>query len=896
MSDDFVGRETELAAIWRAMAPGGTRSVTLVGAAGVGKTRIARAVLDRAAGLGRAAFWVAATASASTIPFGAVSHLVPDVAGLDRFQLLRRTAAWMATRPGTVPPVVVVDDAQRLDDASAALIHHLAVTGTAFIVSTVRAGDKAPDAITAIWKDGLGDRMTIGPFTRLRAEEFVGCLLGGPLDPVSAAGLWHLSEGNALYLRELVRGGIESGELRRSRGAWRWSGLVSPAPRLIEFVAQRLAGASRDVRRLVDLVAFGEPLGVEIIARAGIRAPTVGAAEKSGLVRSEATPEGIMIRLGHPLYGEVARGLSSSLQRAAVAQTLLRSAEPAVRGEQILRRAVWHLMTGVPSEPHILVQGAIRSLAALDLEMASRLADAAVKANGGVAAETVLARTLVLRGSAAAGEALLAAMEQRELPDGDRAELAASRAWNLVFGLKRPADAESVLDSAERRIVQGRDLLAVQRGNIRTYAGLPEEALAAAAGVAEDGAGSTVAAVVRKWVVCAEAMSVQGRINDALKYGRRAVALNRRTSHGDWSMSEDEAESALAGALIMSGGLTEAGEIIETAYARAVEAGWRIGTGMWSVWRGELSFARGRPATAAGHYRTALAVAGEDSHPYLEWTMRFAWDHLARAAAQLNDSSLADAAFASANGYAWSGLGALDVWGGSTAGWVAVARGEIEHGISLALVAAERARRDRQFGWELLALHQVVRFGAPRKANGRLAELAAEVDGPLNGLYARHAAALAAGDGAALGAVADQFSSCGYMLLAAEAAAQSSRAHAHDGRAGAGAEASRRALGWAALCEGARTPALDALHDPARLTRRETEIARLVAAGLTNRQIAGKLVISIRTVDNTVAHIYDKLAVSRRQELAGIFCSENEQRPAHDGSLLHPYGGSTQAN
>ncbi|WP_434616765.1 LuxR C-terminal-related transcriptional regulator [Arthrobacter sp. A5] len=896
MSDDFVGRETELSAIWHAMAPGGTRSITLIGAAGVGKTRIARAVLDRAAGLGRAVFWVAATASASTIPFGAVSHLVPDVAGLDRFQLLRRTAAWMATRPGTVPPVVVVDDAQRLDDASAALIHHLAVTGTAFIVSTVRASDTAPDAITAIWKDGLGERLTIGPFTRLHAEEFVGSLLGGPLDPVSAAKLWHLSEGNALFVRELVRGGIESGELSCSRGSWRWSGPVSAAPRLIEFVAQRLTGASRDVRRLVDLVAFGEPLGVETITRAGIRSPTVSAAEKSGLVRSEATLEGIVIRLGHPLYGEVARSLSTSLQRAAVAQTLLRSADPAVRGEQILRRAVWHLMTGVPSEPHVLVQGAIRSLAALDLEMATRLADAAVKANGGVAAETVLARTLVLRGSAAAGEALLAEMEKRELPDRDRAELAAARAWNLVFGLKRPADAESVLDRAEHRIVQGRDVIAVQRANIRTYAGLPEEAVAAAAGIAEDGGGSTAATVVRKWVVYAEAMSVQGRINDALKYGRQAVALNRGTSHGDWSMSEDEAESAFAGALIMSGGLSEAEGIIETAYARAVEAGWRIGTGMWSVWRGELGFARGRPATAAKHYRTALAVVGDDSHPYREWSMRFAWDHLARAAAQLNDSSLAAAAFASANRYAWPGLGALDVWGGSTAGWVAVAKGEIEHGISLALAAADRAQRDRQSGWELLALHQAVRFGGPWKANGRLAELAAEVDGPLTDLYVRHGAALAADDSAALGTVADQFHSCGYVLLAAEAAAQSSRAHARAGRTSAAAEASRRARGWAAHCEGARTPALDALCEPARLTRRETEIARLVAAGLTNRSIAGKLVISIRTVDNTVAHIYDKLAVSRRQELAGIFSRENEQHSAHDGGLLHPYGGSTQEN
>jgi non-specific serine/threonine protein kinase len=52
------------------------------------------------------------------------------------------------------------------------------------------------------------------------------------------------------------------------------------------------------------------------------------------------------------------------------------------------------------------------------------------------------------------------------------------------------------------------------------------------------------------------------------------------------------------------------------------------------------------------------------------------------------------------------------------------------------------------------------------------------------------------------------------------------------------------------------------------LTGRELEIAGLVGEGLSNRQIAERLVISKRTVDAHIEHIYGKLGVSSRVQLA----------------------------
>jgi LuxR family maltose regulon positive regulatory protein len=55
---------------------------------------------------------------------------------------------------------------------------------------------------------------------------------------------------------------------------------------------------------------------------------------------------------------------------------------------------------------------------------------------------------------------------------------------------------------------------------------------------------------------------------------------------------------------------------------------------------------------------------------------------------------------------------------------------------------------------------------------------------------------------------------------------------------------------------------------PEPLTDREQEIVKLVAAGLTNREIAERLVISAETVKKHVANISDKLGVSNRTEAA----------------------------
>jgi DNA-binding NarL/FixJ family response regulator len=53
------------------------------------------------------------------------------------------------------------------------------------------------------------------------------------------------------------------------------------------------------------------------------------------------------------------------------------------------------------------------------------------------------------------------------------------------------------------------------------------------------------------------------------------------------------------------------------------------------------------------------------------------------------------------------------------------------------------------------------------------------------------------------------------------------------------------------------------------LTRRESQILKLIACGFTNREIARELSISESTVENHIHNIYTKLGISNRAQAVG---------------------------
>ncbi|TMQ91640.1 LuxR family transcriptional regulator [Actinomadura soli] len=99
-----------------------------------------------------------------------------------------------------------------------------------------------------------------------------------------------------------------------------------------------------------------------------------------------------------------------------------------------------------------------------------------------------------------------------------------------------------------------------------------------------------------------------------------------------------------------------------------------------------------------------------------------------------------------------------------------------------------------------------------------------------------------------------------------------------------------RALGVTRLPRG---PAVATRTHPAGLTERQADVLRLLAQGLTNAEIADRLVVSVRTVDHHVSAILGKLGVRSRREAAALHGAQGEvPRPGVPGLWTSGIGTS----
>jgi len=197
---------------------------------------------------------------------------------------------------------------------------------------------------------------------------------------------------------------------------------------------------------------------------------------------------------------------------------------------------------------------------------------------------------------------------------------------------------------------------------------------------------------------------------------------------------------------------------------------------------------------------------------------------------------------------------------------VAAAKGMERRAIELALAAADDAQRAGQHAVEAEALHHAARFG-DRTVADRLAQLSDKVHGSVVALQARHASAVAAANPAELDAVSLDLERAGLLLSAADSAAQAAPLHREQRER---IEAAARALRLAGQCGGATTPAVKRAARPLPVTFREREIAGLIAAGLSNKEIAEELTLSVRTVEGHVYRACFKLGVEDRDDLAEL--------------------------
>jgi DNA-binding CsgD family transcriptional regulator len=194
---------------------------------------------------------------------------------------------------------------------------------------------------------------------------------------------------------------------------------------------------------------------------------------------------------------------------------------------------------------------------------------------------------------------------------------------------------------------------------------------------------------------------------------------------------------------------------------------------------------------------------------------------------------------------------------GLSQAWTTAAGGDTTLAVRQADTAAEAAMATGQFAVEARARYDVARLGDPQSARRRLAALAGSGQGPLAPAMACAAAALARSDVTGLNRATAAFRALGFDLLAAETATAS-------------AAIRNRAAAAPGVCPNAVTPLLRLTPALTGLTRRERDVALLVADGMTSSAIGARLGLSARTVDNCLGRVYQKLGVTNRRDVVPL--------------------------
>jgi non-specific serine/threonine protein kinase len=347
--------------------------------------------------------------------------------------------------------------------------------------------------------------------------------------------------------------------------------------------------------------------------------------------------------------------------------------------------------------------------------------------------------------------------------------------------------------------------------------------------------------------------SLQGAFDVALECFDAAVPIARSTGDSETLM---RLLINVGAHLITRGEFVRAGGLLEEALATSRRTGDRVREALSLEYLAILAYRQGDYPSAQAHCYACLTIASQLQDPVTESDSRRILGHIAL---RLGDASTARAEYeislAHARAAGYRVAVALALLG---LGQAAYAVGDR---IRARAILAEGVATARELGLEYDIATALLGFGA----------LAADMNEPSTALRIASAAAR----------VQRSFSSVLPTLPSAAVERALARAKQTVGPDVA-AEATLR--GQTDSIEESLRLALEldpTVRTPGPLSSREMQVARLIEQGLTNREIAARLIISQRTAATHVEHILAKLNLHSRIEVALWMSTRGEQESAH---------------
>ncbi|NMO00723.1 hypothetical protein HH308_05775 [Gordonia sp. TBRC 11910] len=820
----------------------GAGGLLLVGPLGVGKTTLAQAILA-----GRTV--TALTAADCTAERLRDFAHRPDDSSTGRAE--RRGTS--TGRAGS--SIVWIADADRLDPAAGAMLWQLTAARATRVLLTARSAIAHP-ALYAMWKDNHVHRLSIPPFSLDDTAALVESRIPGRVHRRVPHQIQRLSGGIPLISEALMSAAIDSETLQTEFGVAQLHHDIPLSPTLRAILDRFLApltATQRDVATILSIAA-NLPLAVLNTLCDG---SAIDECEASGLIDVDAGGDATLrIRI---LASVIDAELSDDQRRDHARRiSAAFTADLAVGDTWVITPVMMKLIAGIDQPTGALVDAAAHELRIGHFQTADMLARQAITRGDHAEPTLILAQSLMWRGRARECEQLLAAGDPP--PDATvRARTISVRAANMFWFLLRPDDALTLLREARATLPADSDgLFAIDalRATFHYYLGESPVALEICAELGEP---RDRDALSTAWLYSSKAAAL-------LSVGRPAEAqvpirLSRAAS--------SQVNTGLAALIntfnqlefyLLTGRFEKAGRFVAEVAQAARDDGDSLLSLANDVISGRAAHMSGDLLAAEDHYARALSLASRSPQASLvcacsAWLSQV-YSLLGRVTEAKSSLQIAENTAHRVNAHqqpavemaralyrmATSDLPAARL---HAADAVAFARSHEMAGVEL----------DVRFDAEALGLiapdadfHRRARQGS----GGQAAVVFLEA---------------LAGDADTMSAAAEQMTARGRLIWAAEGFALAALKYATEDAKLLALKANWQSRAIVATTL-QRTPAVAALPEPPTLSRREIEILTEVARGVSNRDIADDLVVSVRTVEGHVYRLMHKLGARRRDELS----------------------------
>jgi DNA-binding CsgD family transcriptional regulator/tetratricopeptide (TPR) repeat protein len=934
----LVGRDPEravLEAVLDATVAGTGGCTTLTGAPGIGKTclltlstREARTrglavAPGRAAELDRVApltTLVSALQRARPVPV----DLSPmrDHEG-DRFWYIDRLGEVLESYAARRPLLIVIDDVQWADELSAlalrVLVPQLSSMPLRWLLARrpVPADSAGQETLDWLVAEGAAAEIRLAPLDEPSVHRLCSQVVDAEPDN-TVLGLVGRCGGNPFLIEQLLGTMLAAGQVVVREGIATVVGDDELPSSFLAAVEQRLRGLTPPARRLLQAGSvFGRPFTVDAVAPlVGTAAPELYPSAEEAVAAGILTERDARLAFRHDLlreaiYNNLSRPVRAAMHRAAAEVTRAEGRSPVEVADHLLRSG------------HTGDRDAVKVLRVAAAELAGRAP--------GTAADLIV-RALDVLGDHDDDRPALVADAVGLLASAGRLEQAMELGEAALHsGLSRPTEATVLLGLAEALKHAGQNEATVQYANralalrdvpdpvrarlhaIAAHALLYVDDMAAAdrAGADADRLGLAVGEYPAS-VFGSAARSVvaraEGRLDDALAYAEHAVETADQVSG---EAAQRHPRIWLGAALSALDHFAEA----HRAYTEGRREAERLGTGwsypLWHYYRASLLTAEGRLDDAVAEADAGLRIAEQLtarqlSVPLLGLLARLAVLRaqmpLAREHMRRMQRLMATGITAPPEDWAWALAMMQEAEGAFDQARLTLTgifdrlperlflfcndAGAVPTLVRIALRAGDTERAGRV----------VAAANSLAERNPTVASLAGA---------AAHAAGLLHRDVAALRTAIDHFRASPRPLARASAMEDAALAEYGAENRPRAVELLEAALTEATACGarravirmeqrlrrlGTRRAAAAPTGDGpasrlAGLTMAELRVARLVAEGRTNRQVAGQLFISPHTVDSHLRSIYNRLGINSRVELTRVVTEHEMTPPGRPGDI-----------